>query len=88
MMKTALLIDGAFLWKKFRAALKRDITAPDVQRIVEKQESLTNLRELGIIIFKMNAMPMKILVVRIVHVGGELWKRKSIFVNLMNQFLK
>jgi hypothetical protein len=30
-MKTALLIDGAFMRKKFRAALKRDITAPDVR---------------------------------------------------------
>jgi uncharacterized LabA/DUF88 family protein len=36
MMKTALLIDGAFIRKKFRAALKRDITAPDVQRVVER----------------------------------------------------
>jgi uncharacterized LabA/DUF88 family protein len=36
MMETALLIDGAFIRKKFRAALKRDITAPDVQRVVER----------------------------------------------------
>jgi hypothetical protein len=33
-MKTALLIDGAFIRKKFRSALKKDITAQDIQAIV------------------------------------------------------
>ena len=35
-MKTALMIDGAFVRKKFRSVLKKDITAPDIQRIVER----------------------------------------------------
>jgi hypothetical protein len=34
-MKTALLFDGAFLRKKFRAVLKRDIAASDVQAVSE-----------------------------------------------------
>jgi uncharacterized LabA/DUF88 family protein len=33
-METAILIDGAFIRKKFRSALKRDIIASDLQRIV------------------------------------------------------
>jgi hypothetical protein len=35
-MKTALLFDGAFLRKKFRAVLKRDITASDVQAVSDR----------------------------------------------------
>jgi uncharacterized LabA/DUF88 family protein len=34
-MKTALLIDGAFLRKKFRSALKRDLGASDVRAFVD-----------------------------------------------------
>jgi uncharacterized LabA/DUF88 family protein len=35
-MKTVLLVDGAFIRKKFRSALRKDITAPDIQRIAER----------------------------------------------------
>jgi uncharacterized LabA/DUF88 family protein len=35
-MKTALLIDGAFIRRKYRSARKKDITAPDIQHIVER----------------------------------------------------
>jgi hypothetical protein len=34
-MKTVLLVDGAFIRKKFRSTLKRDITAPDLPHIAE-----------------------------------------------------
>jgi uncharacterized LabA/DUF88 family protein len=34
-MKTVLLIDGAFVRKKFRSSLKKDMTAPDIQHIAE-----------------------------------------------------
>jgi uncharacterized LabA/DUF88 family protein len=33
-MKTALLIDGAFIRKKFRSALKRDLSTPDIQQVI------------------------------------------------------
>jgi uncharacterized LabA/DUF88 family protein len=33
-METAVMIDGAFIRKKFRSAMKKDISAPDIQRIV------------------------------------------------------
>jgi uncharacterized LabA/DUF88 family protein len=35
-MKTALLIDGAFLRKKFRSTQKKDICATDIQGIVDR----------------------------------------------------
>jgi len=34
-METAVMIDGAFIRKKFRSAEKRAITAPDIERIVQ-----------------------------------------------------
>jgi uncharacterized LabA/DUF88 family protein len=34
-METAVMIDGAFIRKKFRSAKRTDITAPDIQHIVE-----------------------------------------------------
>jgi uncharacterized LabA/DUF88 family protein len=33
-MKTAVMIDGAFIRKKFRVALKREIMAPDIEKII------------------------------------------------------
>jgi hypothetical protein len=33
-METAVMIDGAFMRKKFRSSMKTDITAPDLQRII------------------------------------------------------
>jgi uncharacterized LabA/DUF88 family protein len=36
MMETVLLIDGAFIRKKFRVAMKRDLAALDVQRAAER----------------------------------------------------
>jgi hypothetical protein len=42
-METAVMIDGAFIRKKFRAGMKKDITAPDVQRIVANIMSLLNI---------------------------------------------
>lgn len=35
-MKAVLLVDGAFVRKKFRSALKKDITAPDIRSIAER----------------------------------------------------
>jgi uncharacterized LabA/DUF88 family protein len=34
-METAVMIDGAFIRKKFRSAKRTDVTAPDIQHIVE-----------------------------------------------------
>jgi uncharacterized LabA/DUF88 family protein len=34
-METAIMIDGAFIRKKYRVALKKDICAPDLKHIVE-----------------------------------------------------
>ncbi|MDR1256810.1 MAG: hypothetical protein LBJ86_03610 [Spirochaetaceae bacterium] len=35
-METAVMIDGAFIRKKFRSAMKKDILASDVQQIVKR----------------------------------------------------
>jgi hypothetical protein len=42
-MEIAVMIDGAFIRKKFRAGMKKDITAPDVQRIVVTIMSLLSI---------------------------------------------
>jgi uncharacterized LabA/DUF88 family protein len=42
-MKTAVMIDGAFIRKKFRSAMKRDISAQDIQGIIAKVFSLVNI---------------------------------------------
>jgi hypothetical protein len=39
-MKTVVMIDGAFIRKKFRSALKRDLASSDIQRIVSNVFSL------------------------------------------------
>jgi hypothetical protein len=44
-METAVMIDGAFVRKKFRSAMKKDILALDVQRIVTKIFSVTNISD-------------------------------------------
>jgi uncharacterized LabA/DUF88 family protein len=42
-METVIMIDGAFIRKKFRSAMKQDITAPDIQRIVAHVLDLVNI---------------------------------------------
>ena len=42
-METAVMVDGAFIRKKFRSAEKRDITAPDIQKIVQNALGLANI---------------------------------------------
>jgi uncharacterized LabA/DUF88 family protein len=42
-METAIMIDGAFIRKKFRSAEKRAITAPDIQKIVQNALGLAGV---------------------------------------------
>jgi uncharacterized LabA/DUF88 family protein len=42
-METAVMIDGAFIRKKFRSAKRADITALDIQRIIENIFIYTNI---------------------------------------------
>jgi hypothetical protein len=42
-METAVMIDGAFIRKKFRSARKTDICAPDVKRIVTNIFTAANI---------------------------------------------
>jgi uncharacterized LabA/DUF88 family protein len=42
-METTVMIDGAFIRKKFRSAMKKDISAPDIQQIVTKIFGLVNI---------------------------------------------
>jgi uncharacterized LabA/DUF88 family protein len=42
-METAVMIDGAFIRKKFRVALRRAITAPDIEKIVLEIFLLLNM---------------------------------------------
>jgi uncharacterized LabA/DUF88 family protein len=42
-METALMIDGAFIRKKFRSAMKKDISASDIQGIVTKILGLVHI---------------------------------------------
>jgi uncharacterized LabA/DUF88 family protein len=44
-MKTALLIDGAFIRRKYRSARKNDITAPDIQH---DEHFAPNLKQKGV----------------------------------------
>lgn len=44
-METAVMIDGAFIRKKFRSAEKRDITAADIQIIVKQALVLASVYE-------------------------------------------
>jgi len=45
-METAIMIDGAFIRKKYRAALKQNITTPYLQKIVFALLRLSNLPSL------------------------------------------
>jgi len=42
-METAIMIDGAFIRKKYRATLKQNITAPYLQKIILEILRLSNL---------------------------------------------
>jgi hypothetical protein len=42
-METTVMIDGAFIRKKFRSAMKKDISALNIQQIVTKIFGLVNL---------------------------------------------
>jgi uncharacterized LabA/DUF88 family protein len=42
-METIVMIDGAFIRKKFRSAMKTDISIPDLQKIVKKIFSVVNI---------------------------------------------
>jgi uncharacterized LabA/DUF88 family protein len=42
-METAIMIDGAFIRKKFRVAEKREISAVDIQKIVQKALVLVSI---------------------------------------------
>ena len=44
-METVVMIDGAFIRKKFHSAEKRAITAPDIQRIVQNALDLVSLTD-------------------------------------------
>ena len=44
-METAILIDGAFIRKKFRSAEKRDINASDIQKLVQNALGLMNIQD-------------------------------------------
>jgi uncharacterized LabA/DUF88 family protein len=46
-MKTAVMIDGAFIRKKFRSAMKKDISAPDVEQIVDHIFDITRISSSG-----------------------------------------
>jgi uncharacterized LabA/DUF88 family protein len=46
MMETALLIDGAFVRRKYRSALKKDITAPELQNMVAHFFAVLNIPQI------------------------------------------